>query len=150
MHQGQGLAMGQERIQRKMAMSYQACVAAWANRAKTAPNREISHLESKTENNINNIILKNNLNNINNISQKEDYKGLYRLIHTDPDFKLAQAWGMFPAYLYKTCKENGLQAVRKAIQTTAAYHDSYFKKNEPLTQQRGKLCRKILIESLKH
>lgn len=104
----------------------------------------------ESNNKTNKLITSDNLdlekNNKTHTTYNRDYRGLYLLIHTDKTLLLAQSWEMEPGLLYKLCKEYGVPHVKQSIQKVAGIGNRYFRNNEPIEPQRGRYCRKIIIE----
>lgn len=71
---------------------------------------------------------------------------LWRRIHSEPIYKTALDWGMYPTMLIRFCKEYGESFVKEVICRVRDKHETYFTKCEPVNVQRGKLCRKIIIQ----
>lgn len=94
---------------------------------------------NKTHKNYNLLVSENNKTN-------KNYKGLYRFIHSDLDFLLAQNWGMEPGLLYNLSKRYGTAWLKQCIRKTNQIGPRYFRENEPLEPQRGRYCRSMIIK----
>ena len=88
----------------------------------------------------------NNLLVSENNKTYKNYKGLYRFVHSDSDYLLAQSWGMEPGLLYNLSKRYGTAWIKQCIRTTNQIGPRYFRESETLEPQRGKYCRSMILK----